>query len=113
MSPASGSKLLNYRLGEESFLHMKNKSPKGKLMKGFNTPFGNICIKLDGKEIDFFLNSIDKDDVLYPDINGAYRIIVTMEQDWKKHDLKIELQDSGTVGEAERIHHQVHSVHRS
>lgn len=24
-----------------------------------------------------------------------------MEQDWKKHDLKIELQDSGTVGEAE------------
>lgn len=80
---------------------MKNKSPKGMLMRCLNTPFGNICIKLDGKEIDFLLNPIDKDDVLYPDIDGAYRIIVTMEQDWKKHDLKIELQDSGTVGEAE------------
>ena len=56
-------------------------------MENLSTPFGEIKIFMDGKEVPYASREIGKTDVRCPHVLGRYQISVSFVPDGKKHDI--------------------------
>lgn len=52
------------------------------------TPFGEIIILLDDKEYDYSFVKKEKNERLFPNVLGCYRIVVEFVPDGKEHEIK-------------------------
>ncbi|MCC8196535.1 MAG: hypothetical protein LIO49_07035 [Ruminococcus sp.] len=62
------------------------------------TPFGVIKLLFDGKEEFFDRQCVDPTEVIYPDVDGVYRIDYDFDADGNKHSLKLILEGISVEG---------------
>ena len=53
----------------------------------FNTPIGSIQILFDGRATQFAVHKLEKSEVLFPDIDGRYKLTVAYESDFSRHSI--------------------------
>lgn len=64
-------------------------------MKNLFTPFGEICIRIDGTAVPYIAEPGKKDRKLWPNVLGRYRIQTDFKPDGEKHDLSCTFDDEG------------------
>ena len=66
-------------------------------MENLSTPFGEIKIFMDGKEVPYAPREIGKTDVRCPHVLGRYQISVSFVPDGRKHDIACVFMDDGNI----------------
>lgn len=65
------------------------------MVSEFETPFGRISMLLDGREIEFDCEQHAPHPKWFPDVDGVYRLSVTVKHDWRSHELVLQLMPAG------------------
>lgn len=67
------------------------------MVSEFETPFGRISMLLDGREIEFDCEQHAPHPKWFPDVDGVYRLSVTVKHDWRSHELVLQLMPAGPL----------------
>lgn len=62
------------------------------------TPFGSIRLLVDKVDVLFEVKPVEKNDKVYPDVDGAYLVRVKYKQDGNRHSLRCILDNTDVAG---------------